>query len=159
MMTMINRTMMRIIPIRIVKTIMHIVVPRLETAPIIPIVTMMMPMIIVSEIMTVISPIRMIESVVSPRTHPRIVIIIVPIVIVVIDSEFCAIFEINIQIAIFGDMRGKISIVKTTDTFAILKFLIFFGTDGNRIYRRNSKIVNRRRATTIVFIHIARRRR
>lgn len=158
MMTMINRTMMRIIPIRIVKTIMHIVVPRLETAPIIPIVAMMMPMIIVSEIMTVISPIRMIESVVSPRTHPRIVIIIVPIVIVVIDSEFRAIFEIDIQITIFGDMRGKIGIVETTDTFAILKFLIFFGTDGNRIYRCNSKFIDGRRATTIVFIHIARRR-
>lgn len=140
---------------------MPAIIPRIVTTPVIPIVAIMMPMIIVSEIMMVISPIRMIESIVSPRTHPRMIVIIIPIIIVVIDSKFSTFFEIDIQIAIFGDMRGEIGIVETTNTFTILEFLVFFCTDGNRVCRTDNDVFcfgTGSSATAIIFIHIARRK-
>ena len=126
------------------------IIPRIIATPIIPIVVITMPMIIVSIVMIIVSPVRTIIYVVRPRTHPSMVVIIVPTIVVVENGHFCAFLEIDVHVAIIGDMRGEIGIVETTDALAVLEFLVFFGTNQNRI-RRRSLVGN---TSTIVFVHI-----
>lgn len=117
-------------------------------------------MIVVSEIMVVVAPIRTIETVVSPRADPRIIHIIVPIVVVIdiIDVQFRTVLQIDIHIAVIGNMCGEIGVVETTDTLGILVFFVIVQTDKYRVLRLTADSDRRCGcglvATTVVFVHV-----